>query len=67
MIKFLPLLVEQRVGGVEIWDLPCLASERNSNLTSDDMADIRSQGIDVNVDNCLSPRKPDEVPQMEEG
>ena len=37
--------------GVEILDLPCLASGHNSNLTYEDMADLRSQGIDVDYDN----------------
>ena len=43
----LSLLVEQNISGVEILDLPCLASRNNLNLTSEDMADIRRQGISV--------------------
>ena len=37
----LHFLVEQRVSGVEILDLPCLASGHNSNLTSEDIADLQ--------------------------
>ena len=53
-VSELPLLVEQKVCGVEISDLPCLASGRNLNLTSDDMADIQHQGIDF--DNDIDPK-----------
>ena len=67
-VSELPLLVEQRVGGVVISDLPCLASGRNSNLTSDYMADIRRQGVAVDDDNDPTPENiPYEVPQLEEG
>ena len=45
------LLLEQKVCGVEISGLPCLASGHNSNLASEDMADIRRQGIAVDDDN----------------
>ena len=51
----LPLLVEERVCGFEISDLPCLASGHNSSLTSEDMADIRCQGIAVDDDEDPSP------------
>ena len=37
--------------GVEISDLPCLVSGNNSNLTSEDMADLYRQGIAVNDNN----------------
>ena len=37
--------------GVEISDLLCLVSGHNLNLTSEDMADLRRQGIAVNDDN----------------
>ena len=47
-VSELHLLVEQRVCGVEISDLPCLSSGHNSNLTSEDMNVIRHQGIDAN-------------------
>ena len=50
-VSELPLLVEQRVCGVENLDLPCLASGHNSNLISEDMADLRRQGIAVNNNN----------------
>ena len=46
-----PLLAERRVCGIEILGLPCLASGNNLNLTSEDMADIWSQGIAVNDNN----------------
>ena len=39
-VSELPLLVEQRVCGVEISDLPCLASGHYSDLTFEDMADL---------------------------
>ena len=55
-VSGLPLFVEKRVCGVEILDLPCLASGRNFNLTSDDTADIRCQGIAVDNDNKRSPK-----------
>ena len=56
-VSELPLLVEQMVCGVEILDLPCLASGHNSNLISEDMADLRRQGIDVDDDNDPDPEK----------
>ena len=56
-VSELPLLEEQRVGGAEISDLPCLASGRNLNLTSDDMADIQHQGIDFDKDIDPKPKK----------
>ena len=46
-VSELPLLIEQRVGGVEISDLPCLASGNNSNLTSENVAGLWHQGIAV--------------------
>ena len=56
---------------VEIWDLPCVASGHNSNLTSEDMADLRRQVIAV-VDNndpyiktILIPKN-NPLPQLEE-
>ena len=42
--------------GVGILDLPCLASGHNSNLTSEDMSDIRRQGIAVDGDNGPTPK-----------
>ena len=59
----LSLLVEQRVSSVEFLNLPCLASERNSNLTSNDMAGLRCQGISVYDDNGPAPENiTDKVP-----
>ena len=49
-VSELPFLVEQRVCGAEISHLPCLASGHNSNLTSEDMDNLRRQGISVNDD-----------------
>ena len=41
---------------------------RNPNLSSNDMADLRLQGIDVDYVNALAPNKtPDEVPHTEHG
>ena len=54
-VSELPLLVEQRVGGAEILDLPCLASGRNLKLTSDDMADLQRQGIAIDDNNDPAP------------
>ena len=54
-VSELPLLVEQRVFSAEISDLPCLTSGNNSNLTYDNMADIKHQGIAVDDDNNLDP------------
>ena len=63
-----PLVVEQRFGGVEFSYLPCLASGKNSNLTSNDMTDVRRQGFAVDDDNGPAPENiPDEVPQLEDG
>ena len=50
-VSELPLLVEQRLCDVEIWELPCLASGNNLNFTSEDMADLWLQVIAVNDDN----------------
>ena len=50
------LLVEHRVGGIDFSDLPCLASGRNSNLTSNDMVDLWCQGIDVDGANKPDPK-----------
>ena len=57
--------------GVEILDLPCLASGNNLNLTSDDMDDLRRQGIDVDDYNYPAPEnipvpKINPLPQLEE-
>ena len=41
--------------GVKILFLPCLASGHNSNLTYEDMVDIRRQGISVDKDNDPAP------------
>ena len=46
-VSHTPLGVEHGVGGVEFSDFPCLSSGQNSNLTSDDIADLRHQGIAV--------------------
>ena len=54
-VSELLLLVEQRVCGVEISDLPCLASGHNPNLTSEYMDDLSRQGIAVYDDNSPSP------------
>ena len=56
-VSELPLLVEQRVYGVENLDLPCLASGHNPNIISEDMADLRRQGIAVDGDNDPDPGK----------
>ena len=50
-VSELPLLVEERVCGVEIMYLPCLASGNNSNLNYEDMDDLRRQGIYVDKNN----------------
>ena len=42
--------------GVEILDLPCLDSGHNSNLTSEEMVDIRNQGISVDDNNYPAPK-----------
>ena len=57
--------------GVEIFDLPCLASGHNPNLTSEDMDDIRRQGIDADDNNNPAPKNipvPENIPltQLEE-
>ena len=71
-VSELTLLVEQRVCGVEILDLPCMASGNNSDLTSEDMAYIQRQGIAVNNNNNSSaqnihvPRN-NPLTQLEEG
>ena len=54
MVNFVGI---KRVCGVEISDLPCLASGRNSNLISNDMADIWRQGIYVEDENDPDPQK----------
>ena len=54
-VSELNFLVEQRVGGGEFLGLPCLSSGQNLNLTSDDMDDLRCQGISVDVDNDPDP------------
>ena len=58
-VSELPLLVEQRVCGVEISGLSCLASGHNLNLMSEDMADLWHQGIAV--DNSSNP-DPENIP-----
>ena len=63
-----PLVVEQRVGGVEFSDLPCLASGQNSDFTSNDMADVWSQDIAVDGSNDPATKNiPGEVPQLVNG
>ena len=63
-----PLVVEQRVGGAEFLDLPCLDSGINLNLTSDDMACLRRQGIAVDYDSDPYPENiPDEFPHPKDG
>ena len=42
-VSLTPLVVEQRVDGAEISDLPCLDLKKNPNVTSDNMAGIRRQ------------------------
>ena len=51
------MLVGKRVCGVEIFDLPCVASGNNSYLSSRDMADLWRQGISVDDNNDPSPGK----------
>ena len=46
-----PLVVKQRFDGVEFLYLPCLASEKNVNLTYNEMAYLWHQGIDVDDEN----------------
>ena len=65
-VSELLLFVEQRVCGVETSDLPCLDSGRNSNFTSDDMADVRHQGVAVDDDNNPAPQNIP-LPQLEDG
>ena len=58
------LVAEQRVGGIDFSSLPWLASGRNLNLTSNDMVDLRHQGITVDDENYPSAENiPDGVPQ----
>ena len=54
-VSELHFFVEQRVYDVEIWDLPCLASGHNLNLTSEEMADLWRQGIAVDDNNDPAP------------
>ena len=62
------MATEQRVGSVEFSDLPRLDLAQNSNLTYDDMADIRHQGIYVDDTNDPEPGNiSDSVPQPEDG
>ena len=51
LVSELTFLVEQRVCGVEMSDLLCLAAGINSNLISDDMADLQRQGIAMDDNN----------------
>ena len=51
--------------GVEISYLTCLASGNNSNLTYEDMADLRIQGISVDNNNDPAPKNihvPENIP-----
>ena len=63
-VSELPLLVEKRVVCVKISDLLCLASGHNSNLASENMADLQCQGISVDgknypvPENILVPKNP---------
>ena len=63
MVNFVGI---KRVYGVEMLDLPLLASGRDSNLTSDDMADLRCQDIAVDNDSNRSPEN-SPLPKLEEG
>ena len=64
-VSHTPLVVEHRVGGVDLLDLPCLALGKKSNLNSNDMADLWRQGISVNDDTDPDPGNiPYEVPHM---
>ena len=56
-VSELPLLAEKSVCGAEISYLLCLASGHNSNLTSNDMTDIRLQVIVVDNNNDNDPPK----------
>ena len=49
-----PLVVKNRVGGGDSF-LPSLDSGKKSNLTSDGMAYLRRQGINVDDENEPSP------------
>ena len=42
--------------GVEISDLPYLALGNNSNIASEDMADIQRQGVAFDDDNKTDPK-----------
>ena len=55
-ITELHFLVEHRVCGVEISDLPCLTTGHNSNLTPKGMADILRQGTAVDDENDPAPK-----------
>ena len=55
LVSELPFLVEKKVCGVEILDLLCLDSGHNLNLTSEETADLRRQGIAVGDNNEPSP------------
>ena len=59
-------MAKHRVSGVEFSYLSCLVMGRNSNLTSNKMADLRCQGITVDNDNNPYPDNiPYQVPQAE--
>ena len=58
------LVVDHRNGGVDASDLPSLTLGQNLNLTTNDLAYIRSQGITVDADNNSYPENiPYQVPQ----
>ena len=62
------LVVEQRVGGIELLDLPCLALGGNLNISYNYMADLWRQVITVYDYNKPPPNKiPGELPQPEYG
>ena len=60
-----PSAVEHRVGGADFSDFPSLASGQNLNFTSDNMTDLRHQGIADDDDNDPDTENiPYQVPQL---
>ena len=59
------LVTKHKVGGVEFLGLPSLASGQDSKLTSNDMEDLRHQGIIVGDENGPAPDNIiDQVPHL---
>ena len=64
-VSQLSLVAYHRVSGIDALDLSSLDLVRNSNLTSDNMAYLRHQGITVDDDNNPEPENiPDKFPQQ---